>query len=45
MLLERSGWKVLAAPKAKPNYEVEKMFDEDINIGDNRTHPQSAPGT
>ena len=31
VLLERSGWKVLAAPKAKPNYEVEKMFDEDIN--------------
>lgn len=31
MLLDRSGWKVLAAPKAKPNYEVEKMFDEDIN--------------
>ena len=26
-----SGWKVLAAPKAKPNYEVEKMFDKDIN--------------
>ena len=32
VLLERSGWKVLAAPKAKPNYEVEKMFDEDINM-------------
>lgn len=31
VLLDRSGWKVLAAPKAKPNYEVEKMFDEDIN--------------
>lgn len=31
VLLERSGWKVLAAPKAKPNYEVEKMFDKDIN--------------
>jgi len=24
VLLERSGWKVLAAPKAKPNYEVER---------------------
>ena len=31
VLLDRSGWKMLAAPKAKPNYEVEKMFDEDIN--------------
>ena len=31
VLLDRTNWQVLAAPKAKPNYEVEKMFDEDIN--------------
>lgn len=31
VLLDRDGWKVLAAPKAKPKYEVDKMFDDDIN--------------
>lgn len=31
VLLDRRGWSVLAAPKTKPGYEVEKMFDEDIN--------------
>ena len=36
VLLERSGWKVLAAPKAKPNYEVEKAdppYDFVIDLG------------
>lgn len=31
MLLDRNNWKLLASPKAKPGYEVDKMFDEDIN--------------
>lgn len=31
VLLDRDGWKLLASPKTKENYEVEKMFDEDIN--------------
>lgn len=31
MLLDRNNWKLLASPKAKPGYEVNKMFDEDIN--------------
>lgn len=31
MLLERDGWKLLASPKTKPNYGIEKMFDGDIN--------------
>lgn len=31
VLLDRRGWKLLAAPKTKPGYEVEKIFDDDIN--------------
>lgn len=31
MLLDRNNWKLLASAKAKPGYEVDKMFDEDIN--------------